>query len=429
MYLEEYQNKKVSLDKALSFVKSGDIITIGTWGCEPVSFLGGLHTVAPELENVRIWLGMTKENYPFISDVSLVGHLDINSPFYSGPLRAVHGSGHVDFYPIDLRNNAACMRHKRDPDIFVTAVSPMDNEGYFSLCSVSHELEMAKCAKTVIFEVNKNMPHICGQARVHINDVDVIFESDKGLYCSPEYEIQPKDEMIGEHVASLINNGDTLQFGIGGIPECIGHALYKHQDMGIYTELLGNALYKLMEKGVVNNSRKNFLPGKSVCGFAWGSRNLYDYISGNPDILIMPSSYVNSPENIAKNNNMVSVNTALQVDLTGQVCSEALGAQQFSGAGGAFDFACGAFQAKGGKGIIAIHSTAKNDTISKIQLTLTPGAPVTISRNVTDYIVTEYGIAKMRGASIRERAKSLIAIAHPDFREELTKQAHDLMLW
>ena len=240
-------------------------------------------------------------------------------------------------------------------------------------------------------------------------------------YISPE-------AALGGALA-LVRDGDTIQIGLGNLSNAAADAMCGKYDLGIHTEILCSATGRLMAKGVVNNSRKNFHPGKTVCSFVWGDQDFYDFIDRNPDIELMPSSYVNDPYIIAQNHNMVSINTAVQIDLTGQICSESLGSRQYSGTGGATDFAAGAYMSPGGRGIVVITSTAKNGTVSKIQPILSPGSVVSISRNWVDCIVTEYGVAHLRGTTIRQRVERLIAIAHPDFRGELRRQADKLMLW
>ncbi len=227
----------------------------------------------------------------------------------------------------------------------------------------------------------------------------------------------------------MVHDGDTIQIGLGNLSNAVADALHDKNDLGIYTEIFSPSAGRLMEDGVVTNRRKNFHPGKTVCGFLWGDQSIYDFVDHNPDIELLSTSWVNDPYNIAQNDNMVSVNNALRIDLTGQVCSETLNGRQYSGTGGATDFAAGAYMSKGGRGIIVITSTAKNGAISKIQPVLPLGSAVSISHNWVDCIVTEYGVACLKGASIRQRVERLIAIAHPDFRAELRREAEKLMLW
>ena len=258
------------------------------------------------------------------------------------------------------------------------------------------------------------------------------FEMKSIFYGKTAREIsktRPVEEAIGENVAELIRDGDCIQLGIGGTSNVVARKLVDKHDLGIHSEMFTDSMMELMKKGVINCSRKNLNPGLAVASFAWGSRQLYDFIDWNRDIVFRRSSYVNDPFIIAQNDNMVSINTTLQVDLTGQVCSESIGPRQYSGTGGAFDFAYGALHSRGGRGLVAVQSTAKNGTISRITPMLTEGAMVSITRNVVDNIVTEYGVAPMRGRTVRQRVQNLIAVAHPDFREELKKKAEYLMLW
>lgn len=430
MFYNDYTYKKKTVKEALGLINSGDYISIGSYGNEPIAFLRELHTIADNVENVKMWNGILNEDYPFVMDLALTGKIDSISTFYSTQHRKLIGTKHVDYFPTDLRNAAWCMLNHSGRTVFVAAVSPMNAEGYFSLCfSLTTEYEIMNAADLIILEVNKRLPNIPGMGQIHISKVACIYEADIELNTVEHFVQEPRDEVIGENVASLIKDGDTLQFGFGSVPEYVGKALSRRKDLGIHTEMLSNALGMLIENGNVNNSKKSINEGKSVCGFVYGSNHLYDFLSGYKDLALMPASYVNNPNIIAQNDNMVSINTAIQLDLTGQICSESIGSQQFSGTGGAFDFACGAYHSKGGRGIIAIRSSAKNDSLSKISSQLPLGSVVSISRNIVDYVVTEYGIAHLRGQSIRQRAIKLIEIAHPYFRKELTKQAHDLLLW
>jgi len=312
-------------------------------------------------------------------------------------------------------------------------VSPMDEEGYFSYgLNASHLQALCEKAEIVILEVNKNHPRCLGgnDTRIHISQVDMVVESEnpplKELGSVPATEI---DRAVARQIVEQIPNGACLQLGIGGMPDAVAERLMDRQDLGIYTEMLGSAMGKLMACGAVTNSRKKFYRNRSIAAFTWGSKDLYEYINANPMVELLPVHYVNDPFNIAKNENMVSVNTALEIDLTGQICSETINGKQYSGTGGAWDFAYGAFHAENGRGIIALQSTAKGGTISRIVPQLTAGSVVSIPRNIVDMVVTEYGIARLRGKSIRQRVEELIAVAHPDFRAELRAQANKLQIW
>ncbi len=426
---ELYRQKKKTVDEALSLVHSGDTIVSGTYACEPLMLLHALHTVAPRVRDVSVWCGITKESYPFFSDPAYGDSFFVNSFFYDKQARANHSRGRVSYTPFHLHQIPGGIAAQK-PNIFMAAVPPMDEEGYFYLTPIQQiEAEMFQAAPTCIFEVNPRIPFLAGGKRVHISEIACLIESDLPISMPAEHTPSETERQAARNAAALVRDGDTIQIGLGNLSNAVADALHDKHDLGIYTEIFSPAAARLMQSGVVTNRRKNFHPGKTVCGFVWGDQPFYDFIDHNPDIELLPSSYVNDPCNIAKNDNLVSINTALQIDLTGQVCSETLNGQLYSGTGGATDFAAGAYMSKGGRGIVVITSTAKGGTISKIQPQLSLGAAVSISRNWVDYIVTEYGAAHLKGASIRQRVERLIAIAHPAFRAELRREAERLMLW
>lgn len=428
---ELYESKFISYEEALHKLKSGDVISMGSYGNEPMGLLRKLHTVVDNgVEDLTVWMGFPAENYPFIDNDEIGDRIRINSIFYGGPLRNKQYTKRITFVPNNLHSAWQVMANNKKPNIFMATVTPMDRYGYVALSlSQQTELEMLDTCDLIILEVNPKIPYTSGTVRIPVSKVDYFIQADYPISTSPIYPVTPEQEAIANNVASLIHDGDTIQLGIGGLPDAVAEKLMNHNDLGIYTEMLGTAMGKLMWAGVVNNSKKNFYRNRTIAAFCWGSQELYNYVDDNPMIEIMPSGYVNDPFNIAKNDNFVSVNSALQIDLTGQVCSEKIGTLQYSGTGGAFDFAYGAYHAKNGRGIIAISSTAKGGTVSRIQPTLSLGAAVSISRNVVDTIVTEYGIARIRDCSIRQRVERLISIAHPDFRAELRKEADKLMMW
>ncbi len=414
----------------MALIKSGDTIATSIYGNEPSSFIGALHTIAHRLEGVTLWAMMMMDQYPVMRDNSLKGRIDIHSIFYNDDCRKGHSSGRFNMLPVDLHSAAAAMLAEKRPNVFVAAVSPMDENGNVYL---SYDLQFSRetmdGADIVIFEVNSCIPRVFGDTKVPIAKADYIYEVSNPLPIAPNSPASFVEKKIAEYVSSLIKDGDCIQLGIGGMPNAVGEALLEKKDLGIHTEMLTASMGRLIRAGAVTNARKNFNKGKTIGAFAWGDNDLYKCISENTSVELRRSSYVNYPFNIAQNDNMVSINTAIQMDLTGQVCSESIGSLQFSGTGGAFDFAYGAYHSKGGKGIIALSSTAKGGTISKIQPQLSSGAIVSISRNIVDYIITEYGIAKLKNKTVRQRVESLIEIAHPDFREELRYQANKLMLW
>jgi acyl-CoA hydrolase len=429
--VQEYQSKFISMDEVLSKIKTGDVIAVASYGNEPVEFLRRLHEIADRgVHDVTLWLANPQEEYPFLTMDGLEDVISILSIFYGPSLRKLHSTGRVSFVPNNLHMCFQAMYETKRPNVFVGSVTPMDRFGYVCMStSQQMELELFDTCETVILEVNPKLPYVAGTTRIEADKVDYFVEGERDVVNSPIYPSNPAQQAIADYAASLIHDGDTIQLGIGGMPDAVAERLMDRHDLGIYTEMLGSAMGKLMECGAVNNSRKKFYRNRSIAAFSWGSQALYDYISDNPMVELLPVHYVNDPFNIAKNENMVSVNTALEIDLTGQICSETLNGKQYSGTGGAWDFAYGAYHAQNGRGIIALQSTAKNGTISRIVPQLSPGSVVSIPRNIVDTVVTEYGIAHLRGKSIRQRVEELIAVAHPDFRAELRAQANKLQIW
>ena len=416
---ELYQKKRGTVADALALIHSGDTVIGGTYSCEPVTLLRQLHTIAPQVRDVTVWLGITKEPYPFYSDPAYGESFFVNSIFYDPQARANHPRGRVSYLPAHLHQLGNIV-NEAHPEVFAAAVSlPLSSEEY----------EAFGAARTRILEVNPHVPMLYGGRKVHVSEVDCLIETDCEVFTAEMPKPSEAERQAAQNAASLVRDGDTIQIGIGSLSNAVADALRDKNDLGIYTEMLGTAAGQLMASGVVTNRRKNFCGGKTICCFTWGDRPFYDFIDHNPDIELHPASWVNDPYRIAQNDNMVSINTAIQIDLTGQICSENLNGRQYSGTGGATDFASGAYMSKGGRGIVVITSTAKGGTVSKIQPVLSPGAVVSISRNWADCIVTEYGVAHLKGANIRQRVERLIAVAHPDFRAELRRQADHLMLW
>ncbi|NCC69534.1 MAG: 4-hydroxybutyrate--acetyl-CoA CoA transferase, partial [Clostridia bacterium] len=311
-----------------------------------------------------------------------------------------------------------------DMDAYFAVVSPMDKHGYFSTGGDgSNSFAMMKKAKRIYLEVNNNMPRALSAAAIHISQVTALCENNVELPVLQPAALDEVSMTIGNLIAEEIPDGATLQLGIGAIPDAVGMALKSKRDLGIHTEMFTDSMVELIECGAVNNSLKPIHTGKTVTTFALGSKRMYDFIDDNPGIEILPVDYVNDPSTIAKHPNFMSINAALEVDFFGQVCAESIGTRHVSGTGGQVDYVRGAISSKGGKSFIAFPSTAKNGTLSKIVPTLTPGAIVTTGKNDVDCIVTEYGIAKLRGRTLSQRVKALIAIAHPKFRDELTYAA------
>ena len=419
-----------TVEDALKLIRSGDVIATPCYANEPSVFLSRLHSVAETLEGVRLWSTNPVYPYPVMTDPALNGHIDILSIFYGAPSRSGHPLKRISLAPTNLSASGPVQVHTARPTVFVAAVTPADADGNVHLSvDLQYSLDFLEAADRIIFEINPRIPLTFGETAVPLTAADLVYEAETPLTYAPEIRSTATEEAIADYVVSLVNDGDCIQIGIGGTPNAVGHALAQKHDLGVHTEMITSSLGELIREGVITNRKKNFCPGKTVGAFAWGDQALYDLMDRNSNFLLKRSSWVNDPFVIAQNDNMVSINTALQIDLTGQVCSESIGPRQYSGSGGAFDFAYGAYRSRGGRSIIAVNSTAKGGSISRIQASLTTGAIVTISRNVVDYVVTEYGIAKLRDRTIRQRVENLIAVAHPDFRAQLREEAEKNMLW
>lgn len=332
---------------------------------------------------------------------------------------AVEGRG--DLMPCYYRDVPSLMQEYAEIDAVFACVSPMDEHGYFSTgCSASYSEAILRKAKRIYLEVNEKMPRVFSAPLIHISQVTALCENTTELPILPPAELDEVSRTIGNYIAQEVPDGATLQLGIGAVPEAVGLALRSKHDLGIHTELLTDSMVELIECGAVTNACKPINRGRTVATLAFGSKRIYEYMDNNPALLMLPVDYVNEPTVIAQHPNFISVNAALEVDFFGQVCAESMGTRHISGSGGQVDYVRGATQSKGGKSFIAFPSTAKGGTVSRIVPMLTLGAVVTTSKNDVDYIVTEYGIAKLRGKTLSQRTKALISIAHPKFREELT---------
>ncbi len=422
----EYCRKLKTLSDAQALIHSGDTIAVSGAITEPTVFLGHLQEIIPRLENVT--LVKSKDNdYEYLRDPATAGHVLTVGHFYHTNFREGHALGITSYLPSDLHNYMRFRTAYKPNNVFIAKVTDMDENGNFQIpyCQM-FEREAYACADTVILEINPRFRRVRGGVDIPIERVTCCYVADSPLLTIPRSAPTPVDETIGAYIADMIHDGDCFQLGIGGLPDTIGRHLFDKNDLGIHSEVFSSTMADLIENGNVTGKRKQIDRGEHIAAFALGDDHLYATLSDNPACHIMPSSYANDPFVIAQNDNVISVNTALEMDLTGQICSESIGPVQWSGTGGASDFAYGALHSRGGRGIIAFSSTAKKGTISRIKVTLTPGAAVSISRNLADIIVTEYGVAYMRGRSVRERAAQLIEIAHPDFRDELRAEAKKL---
>lgn len=426
---EEYKSKLLSLSEAVAMVSSGMTIQIGIAASEPVGLLEELARQSDRLEDITTWTCLPMRAYDIFTKPEMEGRFFNENWFYGAPDRAVHSEGRVSYTPNNLHRAGIdkLVGHRGRLDIMLGTCTPPNADGMVSLSmGVVVEREMIETADLVILEVNENLPWTDGDTIIPLSTVDYFVEHNCPLVQVPQAKPNETDELIGRHVAEFIEDGCTVQLGIGGTPTALAEFISDRRHLGIHSELLVDGIYKLWETGAVDNSRKTLHPGKFVAAFAIGTQPLYDFMNDSPDVLIMRGSYVNDPYVIAQNYKMISINTAIQVDVMGQVCSQSIGTRHFSGTGGQLDTHRGAQMSKGGRGIIALRSTAKNGTISTIVPTLAPGSGVTVPSQDVDTIVTEYGSAELRGLSVRERMEALIRIAHPDFRESIREESHRL---
>lgn len=415
-----YSRTLRTADEALRLVQPGMRVYIQPGCAEPETLVEALMRRAPELRNVEIVHMMTMGAAPYVAP-EMVGHFRHNAMFIGPNVREAINEGRADYTPIYLSEIEGLFESGAMPiDVALIEVSPPDSHGYCSFgVGVDTTLTAAKCARYVIAQVNNYMPRTYGDSFIHVSDVDAVVESSRPLCELKQPVVTGLHVAIARNVAGLIGDGAVLQTGIGGIPDAVLPFLTGRKDLGIHSELVSDGVIPLIEKGVITGARKNFKPRKIIVGFAIGTKQLFDFVDNNPLFEFHPTAYANDPALIGRNDNMVAINSALQVDLTGQVCSDSIGNQFYSGIGGQVDFLRGASRSKGGKPIIAMSSTAKDGTISRIVPMLSPGAGVVTSRGLVRYVVTEHGVAFLHGKSIRERAIALIEIADPRFREEL----------
>jgi len=425
-WTEEYNAKRTSADAAVRVIRSGDRVYVHPSCATPEDLVRALLRRAPELEDVEIihmkTLGCADYSHPKYVDSFRVVAL-----FIGENVRQAVTDGRADYIPIFLHEIEGLFeRGERPLDVSLIQLSPPDRNGYMSLgTGVDCTMTAALHSKCVIAEVNPNMPRTLGQTFLHVSQVDMIVETTHAL---PELRIEAPDAVqtrIGENVAGLIPDEATLQLGIGAVPDAVLSRLSGHKNLGLHTEMFSEGVIPLIESGVMNGAKNTLHPGKLVAGFVLGTRRLFDFIDDNPLFEFRPIQYVNDPFVISRNRRMVAVNSALQIDLTGQVCSDSIGLHPYSGFGGQVDFIRGAARSVEGKPIIALPSTAKRGTISRITPVLDAGAGVVTSRADVHYVVTEHGVAYLHGKTLRERAEALIAVADPKFREELTEFAYE----
>lgn len=426
----EYKQKLRKPVEIIDMIKDNYYISAGQVAGNPNLLFDNLHLLKGKAKNVTLQTSLMLQNHPFLEDEEMGEYLKLEAWFYGGFERNLHNKGLASFCPAHLSLVAPSKLMYKKPNMFWGVSAPMDEHGNLSISfGVAYEMEMLENADIVVIEINENAPRTFGQNVFNIKDVDFVVESNLPVNVVTPTPLGEIDEIIGKKVASLVEDGSTIQLGIGNIPNAVAKYFRDKNDLGVHTEMITDSMYELYDMGVITNKKKTFFKDKMVGTFVYGQQSLYDFVNNNPMVYMMRGPEVNNPWVIAQNDNMCSINTAIQVDLTGQVCSESLGSRQYSGTGGQFDTAHGAQRSKGGKSIIALHSTAKKGTVSTIAPFLTEGSIVSLSRNDVNYIVTEYGIANLRGRSIYERVEQLINVAHPNFRDELRAKAKEMKIW
>ncbi|MGI5931445.1 MAG: acetyl-CoA hydrolase/transferase family protein [Eubacterium sp.] len=415
-----YRERKTELDHLAESIQSGWKIFMDAPLGQPLGLIRAIETRVKQRKLGGITFHILLDAYRYFCYQEPDAGRILGVSWFSGAgARDGINRGCGDIMPFNYHEGSELLRKDVKLDAWILQAAPMDEEGYFNTCNGSLGKVLLEQCPHIYVQVNENLPKVCGAPRIHITQIEKLAEKTEPLLSLPSF---PGDEIsmkIGELVAERIPDGATVQFGIGAIPDAVGKALKNKKHLGIHTELLTNRMIELMEAGAVDNSKKPIDTGVSVAAFALGSQHMYETVDSNPYFRFLPVDYVNEPNVIAEIPNFMSINSALEVDFFGQVCAESIGTRHISGTGGQLDFVRGANASAGGKSFICFPSTAENGKVSRIKPILTPGAIVTTGKNESDYIVTEYGVAKMRGKSVRQRTEQLINIAHPKFREEL----------
>lgn len=418
-----YQSKRRSLQECVAHVRSGDQIAAGPTSSFPLELINAL-SAREDIQDVQLYSAMLVFLPDFLGPAQL-GRIHYHCPFMGPVERMCMASGVITPVSVHFSRLSDFFESQRFDTIFLE-VSPPDAQGFMSIgpCAPMVGTGTVRTAKRIVAQINPKVPRVSGpEVRLHLDDVDMLCEVDRGLFELPDMTPDAEEIAIAGHIAPLIPDGATLQLGIGRLANAVGDLLDGKRDLGIHTEVLTPSMVNLFEKGVITGVKKELHPGKILCSFCVGRNRDYDFLEKSGVVEMHPTHYINNPWRIGQHRNFISVNNALAVDLTGQVAAEALGFAQFSGTGGQLDFVRGSQLSEGGKSFIALKSTAKKHTLSRIQLSLDPGTAVTTPRSDVQYIVTEFGVADLSLKSIPDRVKALIAIAHPAFREELSRAA------
>ncbi|MDD2549068.1 MAG: acetyl-CoA hydrolase/transferase C-terminal domain-containing protein [Bacteroidales bacterium] len=430
-YLSTYKSKLISIEQAVGMIKSDTDVIVAQCASEPQGCMGKFHLVKDKVKNVQVFSVLTLKPYDFYMKSEMKGHFELCSWFHApGSRQAIkEGAGTVTYVPNMLHRAATDRLKVRTPHLFFGTCTPPDEKGFVSLSlGVTYEKDVLEAAKLVVLEVNNKLPRTFGDTHVHINDVDYFVEHHQTPPTLPSPQPDEVAMMIGNNIAELVDDGSTIQLGIGEIPNAAALSLRDKKDLGVHTEMLVDSMVELYEMGVITNKKKAFHKDKFICTFAMGSEKMYQWLNNNPAVEFLRGKYVNDPCFVKQNSKMVSINTCIMVDFTGQVASESIGINQYSGTGGQTDTAVGAIEGFDGlgKSIIACRSTAQRGKISTIVPVLPEGTAVTLHRSHTDYVVTEHGAVRLTGLTVRERTNALISIAHPDFRAELTEKAQKM---
>ena len=430
-FQELYKSKLIPLEKMPDLLQSDTDVIVAQCASEPQGCMSVFHLAKDRVRDVKVFSVLTLKPYDFYMIPEMKGHFELCSWFHApGSRKALkEKTGTVTYVPNMLHRAASDRMKVRRPHMFVGTCTPPDDKGFVSLSlGLTYEKDILEVAEITVLEVNDKLPRTLGDTQVHISDVSYFVEYSQMPPTLPEPVPDAVAMAIGKNIANLVEDGSTIQLGIGEIPNAAALMLKDKKDLGVHTEMMVDSMMELYEMGVITNKAKNIHKGKFVCTFAMGSEKLYKWLDNNQAVEFLRGSYVNDPCFMRQNSKMVSINTCIMIDFTGQVASESIGTEQYSGTGGQSDTAQGAIEGLDGKGksIIACRATAKGGKISTIVPGLPPGTGITLHTSKTDYIVTEFGSVRLTGRTVRERTEMLISLAHPDFRDELRNQAQEM---